>query len=129
MWLIIDELDTYNSFDYLQIIDGYYVEQWFTLATFSGGLPSTKVYSSTVNLMTLRFVTNSGDSKKGFELILILNQGLQFHYTKHCNQYSNLNSSVYKNHNFCHFSNCDYSENIHHNINQDFNCAEHYNVL
>ena len=64
--LTIDELDTYDSSDYLQIIDGYYVEQRFALATVSGGLPSTKVYSSTVNAMTLRFVTNSGDNKKGF---------------------------------------------------------------
>ena len=64
--LTLNEFETHDSFDYLEIIDGDYEKQISKIAIVSGGLPSVQAYQSSINAMTLRFVSNSNDNKKGF---------------------------------------------------------------
>ena len=59
----LNEFEIHDSFDYLEIIDGDYEKQISKIAI---GLPSMQAYQSSVNAMTLRFVSNSNDNKKGF---------------------------------------------------------------
>ena len=62
----MNEFSTYDSADYLQIIDGYYVETQFLLASLNTSLPSKNEYQSTVNALTLRFITNTDNNGIGF---------------------------------------------------------------
>ena len=66
MRLTLNEFETHDSFDYLEIIDGDYEKQISKIAIVFGGLPSVQAYQSSINAMTLRFVSNSNDNKKGF---------------------------------------------------------------
>ena len=64
--LTINELQTYDSSDYLQVIDGYYVELQFLLASINSSTPAQRVYQSSVNALTLRFIANGANNRKGF---------------------------------------------------------------
>ncbi len=65
--LNIQDLQTYDSLDFLEVIDGGSVRREYLLASLNYSIPSQKYYQSTSNALTLRFKTNGANSRKGFK--------------------------------------------------------------
>lgn len=65
--LTMNEFKTNDIGDFLEIMDGYYVESKFILASLNISMPSQKVYRSTVNALTLRFKTSPETNSDGFK--------------------------------------------------------------
>ena len=64
--LNIQDLQTYDSSDFLEVINGGSVRREYLLASLNYSMPSQKYYQSTSNALTLRFKTNSANNRKGF---------------------------------------------------------------